>query len=438
MTTIIKASEIDQDKRVLLKKFTNDLIVKSVNNEPYKKKYTAQTKIQLFEINDDEFIIPFFYHQTLLNQLNYEDIYANDDLEYKGNTFEFTGSLLPRQEEIKYEILETLVLQRCCILSLYCGFGKTIFSIYLAQKLVESMGGGKVGVCCHRLVLIEQWVHSVNKTTNAKVQVVKAKNKIDPDANIYVFNLQNIQKREIDDMKDIAVLIIDECHVICTQNLAYSMMFIRPKYMIGLSATPKRADGIDDVLYKYMSNTIIERRMKRNYMVYIFNSVFSPKVEKNAIDQLDWNSCLQQQAENKDRNREICNIARKFSSRNILILCKRVSHAQTLLDELIKTEDAEMFVGSKKTFDTESRILLVTCSKGGVGFDHPKLDMLIIAADVENLFIQYLGRVFRRDDTIPIVVDIKDKFYPFQRHLKTRMQIYLETGGVIGKYEDLF
>ena len=105
MTTIIKASEIEQDKRVLLKKFTNDLVIKSVNNEPYKKKYTAQTKIQLFEINDDEFIIPFFYHQTLLDELNYEDIFANDDIEYTGKIFEFTGSLLPRQEEIKYEIL---------------------------------------------------------------------------------------------------------------------------------------------------------------------------------------------------------------------------------------------------------------------------------------------------------------------------------------------
>ena len=108
------------------------------------------------------------------------------------------------------------------------------------------------------------------------------------------------------------------------------------------------------------------------------------------------------------------------------------------MEELNKTDDADLFVGSKKTFDADSRILVVTCSKGGVGFDHSKLDMLIIAADVENLFIQYLGRVFRRDDTIPIVVDIKDKFYPFQRHLKTRMQTYLDTGGVMCKYEDLF
>jgi superfamily II DNA or RNA helicase len=439
MTTEIKASSLGFKQMDLVRKFMKELVVKSFDPKPFlKNNYKTQTSIQMFEHDDDDtFIIPFYYSQNLLFELEKNNIYPNDHITYEGDTFDFTGKLLSRQEDIKEEVLDILEGQRSLILSLYCGFGKTIFSIYLASQLVKKMGGAKVGVCCHRLVLIEQWVHSIKKTTNAVVQVVTAKNKINKDADFYVFNLQNIQKRNVEELSDIGVLIIDECHTICTQNLVYSMMFIRPKYCIGLSATPKREDGIDEVLYKYLSNTIIEKRMKRNYMVYIYPTDFSPVVDKSA-DKLDWNSCLTQQAENKQRNREICSIARKFSGRNILILCKRVSHAQTLYDELSKTEDAEMFVGSKKTFDTTARILLVTCSKGGVGFDHPKLDMLIVAADVENLFIQYLGRVFRRDDSIPIVVDIKDKFYPFQRHLKTRMQTYLETGGVLCKYEDLF
>jgi len=437
MTTLIKASQTDESREDLVRRFMKDLVIKSFPAKPFQKTYQAQQKVQLFEHDKDEFIIPFHYHQQLFEaDTPDEQDFANDDVKYTGNIFEFTGKLLPRQELVIDEIMEIMDRQRCIILSLYCGFGKTILSIFMAQYLSQKMGGGKVGVCCHRLILIEQWIHSIKKTTNAKVQLVTSKNKIDPDADIYIFNLQNIQKRCVEDMSNISILIVDECHTICTQNLAFSMMFIRPKYCIGLSATPKRADGIDEVLYKYFSDTIFERKMRRNYMVYIYSSNFNLKPEtKN--DKLDWNHCLEQQAINKERNHEICNIARKFSTRNILILCKRVSHAKTLLAELEKTEDVDLFVGSKKTFDAESRILIVTCSKGGVGFDHSKLDMLIIAADVENLFIQYLGRVFRRDDTIPIVVDIKDKFYPFQRHLKTRMQTYLETGGVMCKYEDL-
>jgi len=64
--------------------------------------------------------------------------------------------------------------------------------------------------------------------------------------------------------------------------------------------------------------------------------------------------------------------------------------------------------------------------------------MLIVAADVENLFLQYLGRVFRRDDTIPIVVDMKVSFSSFEQHLKTRESVYRETGGVIYPFEKQF
>jgi superfamily II DNA or RNA helicase len=439
MTTEVSISQLGLKKIDTLQKFNKELVIKSIETNPFiKGSYNkTQTKIQLYEYDDDStFIIPFYYYQQLMFELEKDNIYPNTTEKYKGKVFDFTGSLLKRQEEIKDEIIDILEAQRSLILSLYCGFGKTILAIYLAQHLVSLMKGGKVGVCCHRLVLIEQWVHSVKKMTNAKVQVIKAKNKIDEDADIYVFNLQNIQKRTVEDMKNISVLIVDECHTICTQNLAYSMMFIRPRYCIGLSATPKRSDGIDEALYKYFSNTIIERSMRRNYMVYIYSSPFEPRLDKKT-ERLDWNECLSQQADNMERNNQICNIARKFPNRNILILCKRVSHVQTLYNILAKNDSVDMFTGSTKTFDSNSRILIVTCSKGGVGFDHSKLDMLIIAADVENLFIQYLGRVFRRDDSIPIVVDIRDRFQPFQRHLRTRMKTYLETGGVISKYEDL-
>jgi len=446
MTTEVSSSELSLSKADLYKRISKDLVIKSVDTTPafMKKKqtYKPQSSIQLFEHdNNGNFIVPFHYYQELMSEHG-KNVYPNDNETYEGDVFNFTGSLLPRQEHIKDEIIQTLDLQRCLILSLYCGFGKTIMAIYLAQHLISKLDQGKVGVCCHRLVLIDQWVYSIKKMTDAKVQIVTAKNKIDPDANFYVFNLQNIPKRDLQDLKDIAVFIIDECHTICTQNLAYAMMFLRPKYCIGLSATPERADGIDEVLYKYMSKTIIERKMRRNYMVYIYESVFNipaRDMKKNEkTDTIDWNFCLEMQSENEQRNNQICDIVKTFPKRNILILCKRVSHVQTLYDKLNDTEDVEMFTGSKKTFNVTSRILIVTCSKGGVGFDHPKLDMLIIAADVENLFIQYLGRVFRRDDSIPIVVDIKDKFQPFVRHLKTRLDIYNNTGGIINKYDELF
>ena len=108
------------------------------------------------------------------------------------------------------------------------------------------------------------------------------------------------------------------------------------------------------------------------------------------------------------------------------------------LDKLKKLEEAgesvTSLVGVKKHFNYDSRVLIATVQKAGVGFDHPKLDSLIIASDVEEYFIQYLGRVFRTEDGFPYIFDILDDFPTLKRHYYTRRQVYLEHGGIIKKF----
>jgi len=58
--------------------------------------------------------------------------------------------------------------------------------------------------------------------------------------------------------------------------------------------------------------------------------------------------------------------------------------------------------------------------------------MLIIASDMEENFIQYLGRVFRQQDNYPIIIDIvHGKFFPLYKHFQTRKTIYENSGGEI-------
>ena len=97
-------------------------------------------------------------------------------------------------------------------------------------------------------------------------------------------------------------------------------------------------------------------------------------------------------------------------------------------------EDVTTFKGNKQFYNCKSRILVATISKAGVGFDHPKMDSLILASDVEGYFIQYLGRVFRREDVFPLIFDLVDNFQALTRHYYTRKKIYEEHGGVIKKF----
>jgi hypothetical protein len=51
---------------------------------------------------------------------------------------------------------------------------------------------------------------------------------------------------------------------------------------------------------------------------------------------------------------------------------------------------------------------------------------------MEENFIQYLGRVFRNEDSFPIIIDIvHPKFRPLYNHFITRKDIYTKSGGEI-------
>ena len=98
-----------------------------------------------------------------------------------------------------------------------------------------------------------------------------------------------------------------------------------------------------------------------------------------------------------------------------------------------KGENVCIFKESDTTFNTDCRILVSSYQKVGTGFSFDKLDMLILGTDTEEYFLQYLGRVFRRLDVKPIVIDIVDSHPILMKHFNSRRKIYKETGGVIQK-----
>ena len=119
-----------------------------------------------------------------------------------------------------------------------------------------------------------------------------------------------------------------------------------------------------------------------------------------------------------------------------MILVKRVSQGEYLLNTLISYgEHTTSLLGNNQTFDREARILIATGQKCGTGFDHDKLDTLVLASDFEEYFVQYLGRIFRKRDTEPIVYDFVDKNGILEKHFKTRKEIYTEHGGTIKQYD---
>jgi superfamily II DNA or RNA helicase len=350
----------------------------------------------------------------------------------------FNGSLLERQKLIRDDVFSILNRTHSILLCLHTGFGKTIFALYLASKIKM-----KTLVLCHRKIIIDQWVQAIKKyLPDVTVEILSTKKK--PTADIVISNVLTIPKLNEDDptrstYKEYGCLLIDEIHTVCTEKFSESLFHIYPQWIIGLSATPLRSDGMDKIIELYVGPEAIYRDMWRIFNVYKLKTKFTPEIRKNNDGSIDWNSALESQALSEERNALLVRCISYFKSRKILVLVKRKDHANTLKELLYRNkEDVDTFMESDKSANYNCRVLIATFSKGGVGFDHPGLDMLIGAGDVEENFLQYLGRVFRKDDTAPIYVDCIDENPIMKKHSNTRIKICQTVGGIIHDFEKCF
>lgn len=417
-----------------------ELTINTISEEDLEKIH-AEMKIKMedkYSFGPAKYFIP--YEIVGDNSVLIPFAYAAGELRRKRrprNVFEamehpFNGELRDEQLVVRNEAIQTLNKTGSVILSMYCGFGKTITSINLACCI-----GMKTLIVVNKLVLMKQWEESINRfCPGAVVKKINAKNKdACTDADFLIVNAINAQKIGAAFFETVGVVIVDEAHLIMAETVSKSMQVVSPRYLIGLTATPYRPDGLDLLLEFYFGKNKIIRELWREHLVYKVDTGFKPTVEMTEAGKLNWGVVLDSQSKDEARNNLIIDIICKFSERNFLVLVKRVEQGEELERKLSeKGEHVSSLVGARQTFDTTSRILIGTCSKVGTGFDHPNLDTLLLAADVEEYFIQYLGRCMRTRDGVPIIFDLVDDNGVLKKHYNTRKKIYQKHGGRIENY----
>lgn len=351
----------------------------------------------------------------------------------------FEGELREYQKEVKQQAVSILKRQGSCVLSLHVGWGKSVFAIYLAHKL-----GFKTLIIVNRLMLAKQWKELIGKmcvrdsNEDTVVQFVTSKDELNSECDFYIMNATNVPKMGSEFFVSIGTLICDEVHLICAATLFKAMFYIYPRYSIALSATPTRPDGLDKLIEFYFGSEQIVKPLMREHRVYPVFTGYTVPFKYNWEGRIDWNSLLCSQAEHKERNEMICDIICAYPERCFLVLCKRIAQGTVLYEELKRRDESvENLLGSKKTFDPEARILIATIQKCGVGFSHDKLDSLLVASDMEEYFIQYLGRVFRTPTTHPYIFDLVDANSVLKKHFNTRKKVYQEVGGIVENIRDI-
>jgi superfamily II DNA or RNA helicase len=403
------------------------IIVEESNSfsKNFSNKSSTQKIIYPYEIYNEHVYLPFYYSYNVLGLKR-----PSTNLESKIDV-KFIMELKEEQKEVKTEAIKLLNTTGCVLLALRCGFGKTFCATYLACKI-----GLKTLIIVNKVVLIKQWEESILKTCpSALIQKLTAKSK-KQNADFYIINAQNVCKLSSSFFTDIQTLIIDEIHLIMAETLSKSLQYIFPKYLIGLSATPYRPDGLTKLLDVYCGEYKIVRDLYKQHFVFKIDTGFKPTEEYQRDGKLNWGIILDSQANDEKRNDLIIQIVHDYSTRNFLILVKRISQGEYILEKLKEIGiEVDSLLGKNQVFNKDVRVLIGTTSKVGVGFDWPKADALLLASDLEEYFIQYLGRVFRRQDIVPIIFDLVDDHKTLIRHYNTRRKIYKKHGGEISILE---
>ena len=293
----------------------------------------------------------------------------------------------------------------------------------------------KTIVMVHNDTLKGQWRDEITKFTGgqARVQIIQGRKPLDPDADVYIVGVQKAKTLEREDLIDIGMVIVDEAHICTSTAFTKSLLRFQPMYLVGLSATPDRVDGLHSLLYLYFgsSKEFIVREEVKDFTVVKYQTNYKPEVSYTVVrgkTTLAWTNMMTSLSVIEKRWKEIAELALAHPDNKIIVLCDRQSLAENIYKYLIeKGDSAELLIGNKKKWDRTKRVLVAGVKKGGVGLNDESLDMLILAADMKDVR-QCEGRIRTTGNT---VYDIVDDYSTLENHWNKRERWYLKRGATI-------
>lgn len=252
-----------------------------------------------------------------------------------------------------------------------------------------------------------------------------------------------------DFFKDYGMVIVDECHHIAAPSFEAVIRHANVKLPYGLSATPKRKDGLEAIIFMRCGQVIYESQAIQSENLFIRQYVYPRYTSIGEISSEflheTYTNQLKQLSRSTSRNKQIIRdvIEQVRLGRTILLLSERVEHLK-ILSEMMHQElgTVPLFEMTGKSKKSENRnriaemsqlkepfVLLSTSKFAGEGFDLPQLDTLIFALPFpwRGSQQQYLGRLQRNltEKTELRVYDYVDISVPsFAKMYQKRLATY--------------
>ena len=325
------------------------------------------------------------------------------------------------------------------IISIPCGYGKTVIGLNIASRLKV-----KTLIVVHKEFLLNQWKERIVEfVPSARIGKIQANVIKTQDKDIVIGMLQSISMKEYppNTFDSFGLVIFDECHHLGAEVFSKALLKASCKYTLGLSATPKRDDGLTKVFEWYLGDIVYQIKKRETEEVLVKIIEYYSQEEKYCQEERNFKGLVNSAkmvnniCEYLPRTKIIVEELEPLinESRKVLVLSNRVQHLkdiQELVDKL-NICTTGFYIGGMKEKDLqksiEKDVILATFSMAEEGFDCKELDSIVLASPKSKIE-QAIGRILRKKacdrDKVPIVIDIADEFSVFKNQNIKRRKFY--------------
>ena len=318
----------------------------------------------------------------------------------------------------------------------------------MAIKIISILSK-KTLIIVHKEFLLNQWIERIQEfMPTARIGRIQGPVFDSAGKDIVIGMLQTLYDRDFPDgaFDDFGLTIVDEVHRIGSCQFSKALLRIQTPYMLGVTATLERKDGLTKVIHHFIGPTVysdpaglqsddgsvlvrgiefISDDPEFNHVVtdYRGNTQFSTMITKLCSHAPRIQFLV----------RTLAELVRETPDAQILVLGHNRCLLVSLHDALVAGQIATVgyYLGGMKQAALEAstgqQIILASYAMASEGFDHKNLSILVMITPKTDI-VQSVGRIFRQKHARPLIVDIVDKHETFQNQWRKRRAYYKKCG----------